>query len=267
MDRPLATSNVELRIIRPGGVANKPWGPFDPVRQGIYREVRVVGWESQVFQVRRSQIWGLATPHASFPKRSRPPTLKPLPTPSLVLCWCQNCCHPATFHAGSLVNLGDILKLFNKLFEHLHALVLVDNIAPTELDIGPYLVAVFEEAAGVAGLEVEVVVVGAGAEPNLLQLGMVLLFALLFFLFLLLVPVLPVVHDFANRRIRLWCNFYEVQFLFARHGERFFNRVNTVVSPGVHNAYFVHADFFVNTGTFVCDGDSRFGSDDKKRVW
>ena len=98
------------------------------------------------------------------------------------------------------------------------------HLAAAEADGRLHLVAVLEKADDVVLLEVEVVLVDAGAELHLLDDDHLLLL-LGFGLFLLLLEdVLPVVHDLADRRVGGRGDLDQIEILFAGHVLRLLQR-------------------------------------------
>src|SRR5690606_9701830 len=132
----------------------------------------------------------------------------------------QNGRHPATFHLGRLIDLRDILKLFDKPAKQIHPLILVDDVAPSKLHPCLYLVTLGEEFTGMPCLEVEVVLVGVRSKPNLLELHRLRLLPGFLFLLLLLVSVFAVVDDLNDRGLSHWGDLDQIQPEFASAPER-----------------------------------------------
>ena len=113
--------------------------------------------------------------------RTSAPTHTPAPVPQvphgrapshLLLVRGQHRGHPAALHRRGLVDLRDVREVLGEPLEHVEALVLVDDVAASELDPRLDLVPLLEELAGVLQLEVVVVVVGPRAEADLLELAL-----------------------------------------------------------------------------------------------
>ena len=137
-------------------------------------------------------------------------------------------------------------ELFDEPAEEVGAAVLVDDVAAAELDPRLDLVAVFEEAAGVLRLEVEVVVVRVGAEADLFELDLVGLLALLLLLLLLLVAELPEVHNLGYGRVRIGGYLDEVEAAPLGEFEGCADFVDAVLALRVHDAHAVGADLVVD---------------------
>src|SRR5690606_41089752 len=114
------------------------------------------------------------------------------------------------------------------------------------------LVALLKEAARVADLELEVVLVDAGPELDFLDLDLVLLLPRLAGLAGLLVLVLAVVHDPDHRRPRVRRHLHQIETLALGDGERFVNRhdaeldaIGTDDPDRADPDLSVHADFLL----------------------
>ena len=94
------------------------------------------------------------------------------------------------------------------------------HLAAAEQATDEHLVAGFEEVARALHLGLQVVFAGARADPELLDLHLVLLAAARLLFLLLLVLELAVVHDAAHGRPLVGGNFYEVEPLADRQGQR-----------------------------------------------
>src|SRR5687768_3109973 len=110
-----------------------------------------------------------------------------------------------------------LLDLDQETVEHGLAELHVRHLAAAEADDGLDLVPVLEEADHVVLLEVEVVLVDAGAELHLLDDDHLLLLLGLGLLLLLLEEELAVIHDLADRRIRRRRDLHEVEVLLPGH--------------------------------------------------
>src|SRR5690606_17907877 len=107
---------------------------------------------------------------------------------------------------------------------HLAAEFLVAHLAATETDVDLELVAIFQELAHLAQLDLVVALVGDRAELDLLDLDLLGLLLGLVGLFLLLEPELAEVHDLADRRIRVGLDLDQVERRVLGHLPRFFAR-------------------------------------------
>ena len=109
--------------------------------------------------------------------------------------------HAFAFQFGHLLGLTIFEEGFCE-FEQLRlALFLVEDGATLEEDVDLDLVALLEEADGVVEFELEVVVVGLGAEADFLDDHLARLGLHLLLFFLLFVVELLIVDDFADRRL------------------------------------------------------------------
>src|SRR5215472_6193919 len=109
------------------------------------------------------------------------------------------------------------------------------------------LIALAQKTQHVVLLGLIVVIVHVDAELHFLDRDRLLvLFGLALFL-LLLIEVLPIIHDAANRRLRCGGNLYQVEVTFAGHLERFIRRQDTDLLAFVVD----HADF-ARPNTLIC---------------
>ena len=119
--------------------------------------------------------------------------------------------HSLALEFGQLFELAGFLARLCKLEEHQLALVLIDDGTALEEHLDLHLATLLEEADGVVGLELEVVLVGLGSEADFLDdhLGRLRLDVL--HLFLLFVEELLVVHHLAHGRGGLGGDFHQVE--------------------------------------------------------
>ena len=120
--------------------------------------------------------------------------------------------------ARRLVHLGHRLEVLDDPVEHDEAEVLVGVFTTAELQDEAALVVGLEESFGAAQLDVVVVLAGADAEFHFLHPGGAL--RLLLLQLRLLVLVLPVVDDLADRRVHLAGDLDEVESERLGFGER-----------------------------------------------
>ena len=119
--------------------------------------------------------------------------------------------HTLAFELGHLFKLAGLLARLCELEEHQLTLILIDDGTALEEHLHFHLAAFFQEADGMVGLELEVVLVGLRSEADFLddhlcRLGFdVLLFLLLF------VKKLLVVHYLAHGRGGLGGDFHQVE--------------------------------------------------------
>src|SRR5690606_2536915 len=140
---------------------------------------------------------------------------------------------------------------------HLAAELLVAHLAATEADVDLDLVALLQEAAHVAQLDLVVAFVGDGAELDLLDLHLLRLLLRLVGLLLLLEAELAEVHDLADRRIGIRLDLDEVEPRVLGHLQRFVARENAYHSPvRADHAHAREADILVTAVLLVVDADT-----------
>src|SRR5438477_5721618 len=126
--------------------------------------------------------------------------------------------HPVPLHVRMRTLGGaELLHFREETIEHGAAELHVRHLAAAEADRGLDLVAVLQEADDVVLLEIEVMLVDAGAELHLLDDDHLLLLLRLAGLLLLLEDELSVVHDLAHRRVRRRGDLHEVEVFLSRH--------------------------------------------------
>ena len=121
-------------------------------------------------------------------------------------------CHPLAFEDWHLLDSGDIFEVVGESEEEDFALLLEEDRASPEEDVGLNFGSLFNELLGVLELEGVVVVVGLRAETNLLDDGLYLLGLDFLLLLLLLVEEFLVIEDSADRRVGRRGYFDEVEF-------------------------------------------------------
>ena len=104
---------------------------------------------------------------------------------------------------------------------------LVGHLATTELELDAHLVPIKQEVFRMNDLDEVVMRINANTELHLLQLGRFLMLVSLLFVLLLDVLVLPVVDDFAHRRIHIPSHFYQVQATLLGYPYRLGSRQDT----------------------------------------
>src|SRR5581483_6668791 len=115
---------------------------------------------------------------------------------------------------------SDLLHVLRQPHQEVSTALRVRGLAPPEHDRDLDLRALPEEALDVAFLRVVVVNSDLRSELDLLDVDLRLVLPRELGLLLLLVPVLPVVHDLRHRRIGLGCDLDEVEVLGIRVVER-----------------------------------------------
>ena len=142
--------------------------------------------------------------------------------------------HPLAFQLRHAFRPAVIFEREHKTQEQFLSLVReLDGTSAEEdrsLDFGPFL----EEFLGMLELELEVMLIGVGTEPDLLDDDLRLVGLHLLGLLLLLIQVLLVVQYLADGRIGLRTYLHQIQFKFIRHfqcgGERVNTRLGDVVT-------------------------------------
>src|SRR5256714_108900 len=129
--------------------------------------------------------------------------------------------HLPPFHARELLDLGDFVEVVLDPHKHVHAELLVRQLAPAEPHRYFDLVALFDELVHAAHLDRVIVVIDARAQLDFLDLDDLLLLAGFVFFLLLFVFELAVIEDLADRRIGIRRYFDEIETGSGCHGERF----------------------------------------------
>ena len=120
--------------------------------------------------------------------------------------------HLPAFHLRQLINGSHVAHLLGHVLHHFAPAILVGHHAAEEAHADLDSVPVADELADVAETVLQVMVGDVGGlDPHRLHLHVVLLLARLFFLLLLVVPVLAVIHDPADRRARFGRDFHQVE--------------------------------------------------------
>ena len=128
--------------------------------------------------------------------------------------------HAPAFHVGRDLDGRQIRRRLDHAVEDVHAGLRVRDLAAAEHDREPDLVAALEEAADMLHLEVHVVPFRLGTELDLLDLDGRRVLAGLLLLLGLLVLVLAVVHDAADRREGARRDLDEIQPLLLGQAQR-----------------------------------------------
>ena len=142
--------------------------------------------------------------------------------------------HPLTLQRRHVLGPSELLKLDGKTKQLLLSLVGEHDGVSTEEDGCLHLGALLEELAGMLQFELEVMLISVGTEADLLDcdLGSILLHLL--GLLPLLVEVLLVVEDLADRRISLGADLNQVKLHLVGHlqglGDRIDARLGNVVT-------------------------------------
>src|SRR5579862_2594551 len=118
-----------------------------------------------------------------------------------------------------LLDLGDRIEIAFDAHQHIHAELLVRQLAAAEAHRDLHLVAFIDEVLHAAHLHVVIVIVDAGAQLDFLDLDHLLLLARLVLALLLLVFVFAEIEDFADRRIGRGGDFDEIEPGFDGAGD------------------------------------------------
>lgn len=124
--------------------------------------------------------------------------------------WGQNHNHVSPFQPGSLLDHHKILDPLSEAVEHFFPEFWMSDFSATEEDGNFDLVPFLQKAFNVTKLELEVVVLRAGSYFNFLDMDDGLVFPRLLDPFALLVFVLPIIHDPADRRLGIRSHLHKV---------------------------------------------------------
>ncbi len=139
--------------------------------------------------------------------------------------------HPLPFQLGHQLHGSNVLKLLRKTQQQNLSPLLKDNASSSEEDMCLQLVPLLQKLPGVFHLEVEIMIVRIRAEPDLFLSHLGLVRFDFFLLLLLVIQKFLIVQNSAHRRIRLWRNLHEVQFLCFCH----FNGIVNIDDIGIAN--------------------------------
>ena len=173
-----------------------------------------------------------------------------------MLLWCQHHGHGSPFELGVLLHIGIFFGLLCNVSEQFPAPIRKRNLATPEYDGYLDLVLVFDEPVDMVQLYLNVVFACFGSNLDFLDLEGTLLFLGLLLLFGLFVFVSTIVHDFADRRIRIRRYLYQIKTKVAGNGEGFVGRNNAHLSSfRVDDSDFFCSDVLVDIGS-VCSNVS-----------
>ena len=121
------------------------------------------------------------------------------------------------------------------------------DLPPTEADADLDLVAVLQELDGVAEFGLNVVFLDSGGELHLFERYDALILAQVAFPLGLLVAVLVVVHQLADRGLSIRCDLYQIQTGLFGHFQRLTGGHNAqLFAVGGNQPYLSVADFFID---------------------
>src|SRR5512139_1876841 len=163
--------------------------------------------------------------------------------------------HRLPLHLRRGLDLRDVRDRLRDVLQHLEAaLGRVRQLPSPEPDGHLHLVPLLQEAADVLELRVQVVLLGLGADLDLLDLDDRLLLPRLLLPLALDVLELPVIHDPAHRRGGHRGHLHQVQVHGAGALERLRGVHDAELFPlGAHQAHLRHLDLLVDSG-FLGDG-------------
>src|SRR6267378_5965130 len=165
----------------------------------------------------------------------------------------QNQVQRVAFLPGSKFYETSLVDVLNQTLQNLAPQALPRHFASAEEDGRFYLVAFIEEAQHVILFGFVIVIVHVDTKLYFLDRNGLLLFLSFALALFVLIQEFPVVHDAANRRLRGWGNFHQVQVSFAGHLERLEGRHHANLFPFVtDDANFARPDALVHADkTFV----------------
>jgi len=166
--------------------------------------------------------------------------------------------HLPTFQFGHRLNLGQIGQIVTHALEHAHAEFLVSHFATTEAKRNFGFVTVIQETLQITQLDLVITLVGSRAEFDFLDLNDLLLRPGFRLAFLLLVLELTVVHQAADGRLGIRCDFDQIEIVLFRQAERIGDLDDAqLFSLCANQADFRDADLTVDTvGFFSGDVDN-----------
>ena len=184
--------------------------------------------------------------------------------------WPAAACHLLLFHfrrkhhvhllavePGHRLHFGELFEIGGKAQQQDFALLLEDDRTAAEEDVSLDLGALFQKVLSVFELEVVVVIVGLGAETNLLDDHLHLLGLDLLGLFLLLVQELLVVCDAADGGIGLGRNFDQVELHLVRQTQGVADRHDLrLLHVVAHHAHLGCGDLLVDAVRILLFGQS-----------
>src|SRR5262249_1324417 len=169
----------------------------------------------------------------------------------------QDGVHLIAFEPRHRLGERDVRQLLNQSLQDAAADFWMRHFAAAKEDRRLHFVAVVEEALDVLLLELIVVLVDLGAKLDLFDLDHLLVLARLARPLLLLVLILPEVHDAADRRHRRRRDPHQVETLLLRYSQGLGRGHDAELRAGVVNhADFPHANALVDSRTVVAPGTS-----------
>src|SRR6476469_4680063 len=180
------------------------------------------------------------------PRSAPPDHVKSRPVTSGLLLRGDHHHHLAAFQAWARLDDDVLAQVALDPVGHLATELLMAHLAATEADVDLDLVALFQEAAHVAQLDLVVALVGDGAELHFLDLDLLGLLLGLVGLLLLLELELAEIHDLADRRIRVRLDLDQVEAFFLGHPQGVVARQDADhFAVAADHAHARHADLVV----------------------
>jgi len=169
--------------------------------------------------------------------------------------------HLTAFHLGEVFDPAKLFGVFGNTFQQLTAQFLVRHFPAAETQGHLHLVPVFEELEDVAHFHIVVVAIRVWTELHFFNFDGFLLFARLSFFLLSLVFELAIVHDFADRRICVWRDLYQIEARVFGHSKGPFRAHYTdIFTFSADQANLCRTDAFIDTWSGVALGRRVVGS-------
>ena len=162
--------------------------------------------------------------------------------------------HTAALHLGGLFHVARIGTGLRKALHDTVPQLGMCHLTAAEPDGNLYAVAGSKELLGLVYLGIKIVGINVQGKPGLLYLyGLLVLPGFLFTLGLL-EPVFPVIHNTANRRLRLRRDLHEIQAFFLRQIKGIAGGHDPqLLTIGADYTDFLITDLFIDLQFFVCD--------------
>lgn len=168
---------------------------------------------------------------------------------------CKHHDHLTAFKFGHCFNLAQFFEIIANALEYPHSQFLVRHLAATETQGYLGFVAVFDKTTQIAQLDLVVTFIGTRPEFDFLDLDDLLLGARFLLAFLFLVLEFAVVHEAANWRCRIGCDFNQIYVVVFSLLDSLGRTDNTqLLAVDTDQTDFGYADFTIDAmGFFGCD--------------
>ena len=161
----------------------------------------------------------------------------------------------APFHLGGLFNNAVFRNSFFETLQKIVAQMSVGHLTSAESDRHLDLVPRFQETDGLADFGVQIVRIDIQRHSDFLDIDRLLILSRLFVPLGLFKTILAIVHDTADRRLRLRRNLDEIEILFSGDPHRFFQLEYAKLSPvRIDDTDLFVADFLIDEQFFFADG-------------